>query len=148
MIVIAIVGILAAIAIPTFMTFTMKTKQSEARLQMDQLENRIRLYHTIKRALPPSAALFPNVEACDSPQGKIPVQPESAWQADNGWREMGFHINESSYFQYQWTLLGPTSGIAQAIGDLDCDDIYAQMTLLINLVEGNVFETTTVFLDD
>ena len=148
MIVIAIIGILAAIAIPTFMSFTMRSKQGEAQLQMEALRERIRLYHTLKRGLPQTAALFPNVTACASAKGKIPPQPESAWFADPGWRDIGFHINEESYFQYEWTQLSPTSGIAIAIGDLDCDNTFAQMTLVIDLVEGNVFETTSAFLDD
>ena len=115
---------------------------------MTQIETRIRLYYAPRRALPQSTSLFPTTSACASPGGKIPALAESAWAADPGWRDLGFHINEDSYFQYQWTLLSSTSGVAVAIGDLDCDDTYAQMTLLINLVEDNVFETTTVFLDD
>jgi prepilin-type N-terminal cleavage/methylation domain-containing protein len=148
MIVIAIIGLLAAIAMPAYMVLVAKSKRTEARLQIDQLDKRIRIYFATKQKLPPSAVQFPTTTACASADGKIPVQPQSAWEADPGWRELQFHVNEPSYFQYEYALISPTMASAYAVGDLDCDGSVATMTLVVNIVEGNAYETEIDFLDE
>lgn len=148
MVVVAIIGILASIAMPTFMSFSRKSKQSEARIQISAIEKRIRLYQGEKQRLPQTAALFPATEACAHAEGKIPAEPQSAWDADPGWREIGFHLDEAHYFRYSWTQTSPTSGLIVAVGDLDCDGEYAMVLASIAIVEGNTFESRSELLED
>jgi type IV pilus assembly protein PilA len=148
MIVIAIIGLLAAIAMPAFMMFMMKSKRTEARLQIDQIDKRVHIYFAEKQMLPPSAVQFPATTACTHASGKIPAQPQSAWNADPGWRELQFHIDEPTYFQYEYSLVSPTMGSAYAVGDLDCDGATSTLTLVVNIVDGNAYETDIEFLDE
>ena len=59
MITIAIIGILSAIAIPTFIGFMSKGKKVEATLALDKMTKNIRVYHAEKRTLPPSTNVMP-----------------------------------------------------------------------------------------
>lgn len=148
MVTIAIIGILASIAIPTYMSFVRKSKMSESSLQLDHLAKMVELYHIKTRRLPDSAPLFPPGNACLSPTGKIPAVPQSSWFADPNWAALEFRIDEPTYYRYQWTLVNPTFGTADAIGDLDCDGIFAVNTVQVELLSGNTMETTLTFIDE
>ncbi|MEO8701134.1 MAG: prepilin-type N-terminal cleavage/methylation domain-containing protein [Kofleriaceae bacterium] len=148
MVVIAIIGILAAIAMPTFMMFMAKSKRSEARLHLDSIDKRIHVYYATKQQLPPSATQFPTTTACTEPSGKNPVVLQSAWEIDPGWRALGFHLDEPSYFQYEYALVSPTMASAYAVGDLDCDGSMSTLTLVVNIIEGQAYETEFEFLDE
>ena len=137
MIVVAIIGILAAIAIPAFLDYMNKGKKTEASLNLDNMEKKIKTFHIEKARLPVTAGLFPGTTACASTSGKILKQPQSAWVG--GFQEMQFHIDEDLLFQYQWTQTGPTTGgNGVAIGDLDCDGTPMTYSLIITITEGNV----------
>lgn len=151
MITVAIMGILAAVAIPTMMVFMHKGKQTEARLELDQMMKRLRLYHHEKGFLPPSATLFPTVSACASSTGKVPAMPQSAWDANLGWKTIGFHVDEPGYYQYDWQVTNavpfPNMGTALAIGDLDCDGLPSISQVDVQLSGTSMFEYEFSFID-
>jgi type IV pilus assembly protein PilA len=141
MIVVAIIGILAAIAIPAFLDYMNKGKKTEAALQLDNMEKKVASFHLEKARLPVSAAtLFPSATtACASSTGLIPKEAQSAWEAQLGFKEMAFHIDQETRFQYNWTQGGPTTtGTGLAVGDLDCDGTIMTYSLLVTISEGNV----------
>lgn len=152
MISVAIVGILAAVAVPMFASVMRKAKQTEVKLELDQLIKRVKLFHAENSRLPTSATTVrPLVAACESPTGKTSVERESAWFSDPGWRELGFHIDEPGYYQYAWLNLGtPTFplGYAYAWGDTDCDGMPQYYLVLVQGFQGGMLETELTFLDD
>jgi type IV pilus assembly protein PilA len=63
MIVVAIVGILAAIAIPAYLDYTVKTKITEVTTAMDALAQAASEYHASAGYFPPANAPYDNVNA-------------------------------------------------------------------------------------
>jgi type IV pilus assembly protein PilA len=63
MIVVAIVGILAAIAIPAYLDYTVKTKLTEVSTAMDALAQSASEYHAAAGYFPPANAPYDNVSA-------------------------------------------------------------------------------------
>lgn len=148
MVAVAIIGLLAAIAVPAYMTFMKKSKRSEAQLQLQQIAHKVVIYHYQHRSLPDSAGLFPTVTACSQPSGMVPQQPQSAWWTDPGWATLEFHIDDPTRFQYSWTKLSPTTGVASAIGDMDCDGVPDIFTIDVAETGDNILETHSANLDD
>ena len=148
MITIAIIGILSAIAIPTFIGFMSKGKKVEATLALDKMTKNIRVYHAEKRTLPPSTNVMPPTSACLSGTDKTPITTQSAWYANAGWKELEFHTDEPGFFQYQWTNTTGTDGTARAIGDLDCDGTLALLIIDVSILTGNVFEAISFDFTD
>ncbi len=147
MITVAIIGILAAIAIPTYATFVLKSKKVEATLAIDKMMRNIRVFHSLKGILPQSTSLMPTTTACASPTSKTPPTVLSDWTSDPGWKEIEFFVGDAGYFQYQWVSNG-TDGVASAIGDLDCDNIKAQLIVDVSITTGAVFETVQTDITD
>jgi len=148
MITVAIIGILAAIAIPTFLQFMSRGKKVEASLQLDKMMKNVRVYHAEKAILPPSTNLMPATAACLTGTDKTPATLQSQWEVNAGWRELQFHTDEPGYFQYQWTNTTGTDGVAQATGDLDCDGVLALQVIDVSILTGNVFEAITTDITD
>ena len=130
MIVVAIIGILAAIAIPAFIEYMNKGKKTEANLQLRSIETKVKTFRTEKGRFPANAASVLTVGA-DCIYGK---QPQTSWEAETGWREMGFHVDEDSRYEYIWAA----AGTASAVGDLDCDTTKTTATLTLTLSQGNL----------
>jgi type IV pilus assembly protein PilA len=114
-IVVAIIGILAAIAIPDFLTFTAKSKQSEA-----------------KTLLPVIAAYqhdhkFKNGSYLVCPQN--PEQPGGVWNKNmNGWKELGFVPTGILYYSYAVEVTD-NNFIVKAKGNIDDDTFMDVWTL-------------------
>jgi prepilin-type N-terminal cleavage/methylation domain-containing protein len=141
MIVVAIVGILASIAIPAFAQYAMKSKRAEAQLSLDKMIRSISVYFYKNSQLPPSANRMPQTSACASPTGKTPSTTKPQWDAE-GWEILEFSMVEPTYYQYEWTVIDAEHGIAQAIADLDCDGTdFGQLIIEVSTVGGSQFET-------
>jgi len=146
MIVVAIIGILAAIAIPAFIDYMNKGKKTEANLQLKTMETKIKTFHDTKSFLPQSAtAVMPGAVLAGAACGpKITKQPQSAW-ATAGWygtNAMNFHIDDDSQYSYNWVVAAGV-GTASAVADLDCDATLTTQTLVVTKVEGNINSTYT-----
>ena len=116
-----VLGILAAIAIPSFVDYQKKAKRSEAELQLMQIGKSAR-YHYIENAAFPTTAAgpTPSTPCCDGPGHKCAADP-SAWAADP-WLALDVEPYGPHYFRYAYTPRGDGQGFtATATGDLDCD---------------------------
>lgn len=132
-------AIVAAIAIPAFLEYTKKSKQTESSIHLRKLEMRIKVYYNEMAGLPKSASLMPGdpAEACMSNGGKLKYKPQSAWDAA-GWRQLAFSLDEDSRYAYRWTQESPTRGYAEALADLDCDGMVSTTRVDFDVVEGNL----------
>ena len=151
MIVVAIIGILAAVAIPAFMKYIKKSKTSEARTHVQKIYAGAREYWMDRN----TAA--GQIQA-DSPQFPDPAEP---WTADQGccaitggggtekcapqqtlwdtqtWRALKFSMDDPHYYAYAYNVsvgsAGATDGshnfTALARGDLDCDGDFSQFSM-------------------
>ena len=139
MIVVAIIGILAAVAIPMFMDLMKKAKTSEAKVQLSKLgksakESYVRESSFVVAVIPST----PATNCCTQNDGgkrKCAVVP-AEWTA---WQPLDFQLDEPFYFQYSYVGLAPgTSMSATALGNIDCDATNVAYTLSGTATDGNV----------
>jgi type II secretory pathway pseudopilin PulG len=136
MVVVAIIGLLAAIAVPTFVRNARKAKSAEAAVQLRKLYSSSRVYvlqdYTSRSGLqvlspqfPESEALTPNASCCGNPGGKCPANPAD-WVAPT-WQALQFNLIDAHYYRYEYQSTGSAGAgpgslfTARAIGDLNCD---------------------------
>ena len=142
MIVVAIIGILAAVAIPAFMDYIKRSKKTEASLQLNKIgKNAKRVYSEL------SSYVVGKTGPTPTPAGKgccggggtdtnhckaVPA----TFAADTTWKALDFQIDEDSLFYYNYDGAA-TSFTALATGDLDCDGTEIVYTLTGTAVDGN-----------
>jgi prepilin-type N-terminal cleavage/methylation domain-containing protein len=142
MIVVAIIGILAAVAIPSFMDYMKRSKKTEAALQLNKIgKNNKRAYSETSSFVTVAGAALPahtGVGCCDAASGtsQCKAQP-TVFAVDPGWKELDFQIDEPSRFWYQYIPAGPKSFTATATGDLDCDGNAIVYSLNGTSADGN-----------
>ena len=124
-----VIGILAAVAIPSFMDYQKKAKRSEADLVLNQLQRSASRYYAEMNAFPTQASgPTPSQPCCTFTQRKCPADP-SSW-AIEPWMSLDFEPYESTYFQFEYTPSADgQSFTATATGDLDCDGTSIVYTL-------------------
>lgn len=124
-----VLGILAAIAIPSFLDYQQKAKRSQADLMLTQLERSAGRYFAETSAFPTQASgPTPAQPCCSFPQRKCPADP-SSWAVEP-WMSLDFEPYESTYFQFDYTPSADgQSFVATATGDLDCDGVAIVYTL-------------------
>lgn len=134
MIVVAIIGILAAVAIPAFMKYIRRSKTSEATMNLRKLfDSSIAYYnneHTnragsiLSRQFPVTKDFTPAATACNGGESKK-FAPNPALWADATWQSLNFAIDDPWLYQYRYEAGG--TGVdsfftAGAYGDLDCNN--------------------------
>jgi prepilin-type N-terminal cleavage/methylation domain-containing protein len=125
MITVAIVGILAAVAIPMFLDAIKKSKTSEVRVQLHKMMQATRTYYVQNSSFPGTIAITPNQSCCfQNYNNKKQCQPVHADWAVPTWQALDFEITEGFYFQYLYANLGNVF-VAEAFGDLDCDGVFS-----------------------
>jgi len=135
MIVVAIIGILAAVAIPAFMDYMKKSKKTEAALQLNKIMKNDKVYFITNASfVPTSGAQLPATTACASAGGKNPAAP-AAWLVA-GWKDLDFQIDEPNLFNYVY-VGGVAAATATALGDLDCDGVSITYTMAMTSPGGN-----------
>jgi len=134
MIVVAIIGILAAVAIPQFLDMMKSSKRNEAELNLDSIRKKNKAdWATRSGFVPVTAAQTPTEKCCDNDSGTDAAKARKCdvnaadWDTDE-WQEVDFRLTEPFYFQYDYT--GSAEAMeAKAIGDLDCDGTAVTYTL-------------------
>jgi type IV pilus assembly protein PilA len=132
MIVVAILGILAAVAIPAFIKYMRRAKTSEAVDKLAYLfrmsstfftgERGARGYNTtavVDVQFPAAQALTPNIV----PQGVRTQDAPATWDLPT-WNALSFSIADPHYYSYQYLSSGTGTSsqfTARAVGDLDGD---------------------------
>ena len=143
MIVVAIIGILAAVAIPAFMDYMKKGKTSEAELQLAKIKTNAKAAFNTDSAYPAvTAALTPTTKCCTQNAGSKKKCAVSAtdWSTAS-WQALDFQLDEAFYFQYSYTGTAGTAYTATAVGDLDCDNVNITYTLAGSVTNGNPSST-------
>jgi prepilin-type N-terminal cleavage/methylation domain-containing protein len=138
MIVVAIIGILASVAVPAFMKYIRRSKTVEATMNLRKLYDSSVSYYESELAGPTGTILekqFPQTEAdtppandcCGQPGQKCAPKP-NLWQASQTWQALNFGVDDPHYYWYSYT--SANFGInatfdAKAQGNLNCDPIYS-----------------------
>jgi type II secretory pathway pseudopilin PulG len=126
---IMVLGILAAVAIPSFLKYRQKAKTSDAELRLKEAAHGVKAYYMATGQLPQqSSGLTPPVSCCEfgTSNHKCPVDM-SAWELPP-WSDIGFEVDEETYFQFQYEVSGDRYTV-RAVGDLDCDGTTAEWTI-------------------
>lgn len=140
MIVVAIIGILAAVAIPAFMDYMKKSKKTEASLQLNKIAKNNKTYFvTNANFVTASGVTTPSGTPCGAAGGKFATVD---WSSLAGWKDLDFQIDEPNLFRYTYTG-GTTTASATAEGDLDCDTKFITYSLNMTALNGNPAGTIT-----
>jgi type II secretory pathway pseudopilin PulG len=111
-------GIVAAIAIPSFMDYMDKGKRTEPELMLMRIERGAQRYAMERGELPVgSAPPTPAIPCCAGPDHRC-YEPQS-WEPF-AWQQLDFSIEKPHRFQYSYESDGKTF-TARAVGDTDCD---------------------------
>jgi type IV pilus assembly protein PilA len=133
MIVVAIIGILAAVAIPAFMEYMKKGKRSEALVQINRLTKSAKAYYVENNAYPLGAVpQRPDVPSATCTQVARTVAgvavPTKMWGAGDwvevpgdGFSVLEFRPDENFRFSYAWHTVSDQEIISSAEADMDCD---------------------------
>jgi len=141
MIVVAIIGILAAIAIPNFLSYQLKAKTAEAKTNIGSIKTSQEAFkaeydfYVICAANPAPGTIGPGKQAWGVPA------------AGTGWPEIGYAPASNVYYSYEANVAGPVPaaailGIAAAnygnalgiaaVGDLDGDGADGEFAFCID----------------
>jgi type IV pilus assembly protein PilA len=138
MIVVAIIGILAAVAIPAFMKYIRRSKTTEATMNIRKLfdssvayfesEHADQTMVILPRQFPVTQAATPNATACGQPGNKYNPQTVAPQFRTLSWTALNFSVDDPFYYTYAYTSGGTESASqfrAGAYGDLDCNGSYS-----------------------
>ncbi len=134
MIVVAIIGILAAVAIPAFSRYVKKSKTAEASGHINKMwagsvayfeaDHASEAGAVVQKQFPDPPALAPlQFDCCAGTGGKCNGN-EAIFQTDGSWSAIGFAIGDPHLFRPDYFSSGiGTSSVftAEASADLDCD---------------------------
>jgi type IV pilus assembly protein PilA len=143
MIVVAIIGILAAVAIPAFIKYIRKAKTVEATEGLDKIKIGASQYFQadhyntagdpLPKQFPASVAATPTANSCCTSTTTPKCAPNATLWEVNGWRELHYQLSDAHYYWWTWTatLTGTAARYsADAMGNLDCDASFATFRML------------------
>ena len=137
MIVVAIIGILAATALPAFMKYIRRSKTTEAAMNIRKLYDASVAYYASERAtstgsilakqFPTTVGPSPAVGFCCTNAGKKCAPNNGLWTSTS-WKSLNFSVDDPFYYSYKYTSSGTDTGSkfsADAYGDLNCNGTYS-----------------------
>jgi prepilin-type N-terminal cleavage/methylation domain-containing protein len=143
MIVVAIIGILAAVAIPAFLEYMKRGKTTEASLNLNKIGKAAKRVKGEIGTYPgeSSATLLPasSGSCCGGSGGtgavnnKCTPTPDAFTTAGGAFAHLEFSVDEPSIYSYSYTpsaATGTTAFTALAVGDADCDTKLATFQML------------------
>ena len=163
MIVVAIIGILASIAIPAFSRYVKKSRTAEATAQLARLWSGSVAYyeadHTdsgtnvVAKQFPSAGATAtPQEGSCCTANGKCPGSAtEYNSTASTGWIALSFNIPDPHMYRpsYLSSGTGTSSNFTATVnGDLDCDSILSTFRRngVVNATSGEVSSAAAQFI--
>ncbi len=149
MIVVAIIGVLAAVAVPAFMKYIRKAKTAEVREHTRRMYEQARVYYfetygartaggIVKHQFPDTVQMTP-VSTCCQPDGSNKCSPNAAQWSDPTWRALHFSMDDPHYYRYEFISGGTGTGAeftVRAMGDLDCDGIESTFEMYGTVMTG------------
>ena len=120
----AVVGVLAAIAIPAFQKYVNKSKTAEADQFVKKIYDGARHHHITKGWLPPSVGPSPQAPCCPDK-----CQPDPSLWRDPAWIALQFSIDDPHYYSYEFINSGSEFTV-RATGDLDCDGFFSTFEMI------------------
>ena len=122
MIVVAIIGILAAVALPLLMDYLNSSKSAEGDLQIDAIEGKAKkFFYAHNQAYPDGAGTTAPAAGCCTTANHLCAPNAADWTAA-GWTQMNYKNTDKPFrFQYTYTPATASTYSATAIADLDCD---------------------------
>jgi prepilin-type N-terminal cleavage/methylation domain-containing protein len=176
MITVAIIGVLAASAIPAFIKYTRKAKTAEARQNVKKIADGARQFYMDQRYasvtdMQPLPAEFPGAigmghrappvtyDCCavNNASTEEKCAPNAFWWEQAIWPALHFSMSDAHYYGYEYGRYAPGPPFTdlfstQAVGDLDCDDrhAYFNMTGFVNpaVAEGPLSTNVMRRLDE
>ncbi|HZS35303.1 MAG TPA: type II secretion system protein [Polyangia bacterium] len=137
MIVVAIIGVLSSVAIPSFMKYIRRAKTVEATMNVRKLFDSSVAYYESERSdlggnilakqFPASVGPTPAANNCCGQAGDK-CKPVAGTFDLPSWAALNFSVDDPYYYWYQYVSAGVETGAnfqAYAYGNLDCDSIYA-----------------------
>ena len=173
MIVVAILGVLAGVAIPAFMKYLRRSKTAEAGGNLGKIVHGAVAYFDVDHADSAGSVLpkcfpgtpgqwFNSINSSGLPAtGCCPTRCDSRSSNPNGpdvwtgnWAALSFSVTDPHYYKYAFTgQCCPSSGscngvgfTAAAVGDLNCDGITALFTRQGSTTGGDI-RTTPLYVD-
>ncbi len=161
MIVVAIIGILAAVAVPAFMKYMKRSRTTEAPPNLKKIFDGAKGYFekgaTVKRdgtpiivQFPGSVGITPLVKCCSAADGSGKC---SGTNWDNAtWATIGFEISDPHHFQYLFKSSGTgqsSAFTAAAHADLDCDNAFStyERTATVD-TQNRVTGAASIYIED
>ncbi len=159
MIVVAIIGILAAVAIPAFLRYIKRSKTTEAiqniglifrgAISYFEAEHNERSGNTKPRMFPSTIGPSPALSVLSNGQK---VQPDPAYWNAEGWHALSFSLGEPHYFAYRFESSGTGNAAfftVGAHGDLDADGTYSTFERSASVdASANVRGSSGVYVDN
>ena len=137
MIVVAIIGILAAVAIPQFLDYMKSSKRSEAMLNLNSIEKAAGAAYAEDSTFPAQQVGLTPAAACCTVAGKKCTVNQADWVGVAAWDELKFEMTKPFLFQYSYDGTAGNAFTAVAHGDLDCDGVFVDYTLTGNAANGS-----------
>lgn len=174
MIVVAIIGILAAVAIPAFLRYIKQSKTAEATANIEKIAKGAIAYfekNHVERGVTGNqiAKQFPSTDVPIAEPDNIQasfcanassnkVSPNGLFTENGGgttdearaWSVLNFSIGDPFQFQYNFsaTGVGNTAAFtASANGDLDCDQVLSTFEISAQVVNMEVRRAPGIFED-
>jgi type IV pilus assembly protein PilA len=133
MIVVAIIGILAAVAIPAFMKYIRRSKTTEATMNIRKIfdssvsyfeeEHAARTGVVLPKQFPETTGPTPATTCCGNPGDKCPPNA-TQWGTNATWNALNFSVDDPHYYWYTYAATGTGTSsafTARANGDLNCN---------------------------
>lgn len=151
MIVVAIIGILAAVAIPAFMQYIRRSKSSEATINLRKIFDGAAAYYSdehsnrageiLSRQFPATVASTPGGAACVGGETKKFTPNDALWRHPS-WSALKFGIDDPFLFQYDFDSAGTGVGSSFTVGahgDMDCDATLSTFERVATIDQQNNF---------
>ena len=151
MIVVAILGILAAVAIPAFINYMRRSKTSEAKLNLKVMcEGAIAYFDSegaagITHYLPDAIARTPMAITPGTKYALTTTRLE-LFRSHSGWSALGFAPNDAFYYSYSWAQTCGSTVCADGktaacigFGDIDGDKtVFATFSRPLSIMNGQL----------
>jgi type IV pilus assembly protein PilA len=159
MIVVAIIGILASVAVPAFMMYLKRARVTEAPPNIKKIFDGAKGYFergaVVDRTgaiqlhtFPGTAAITPVAACCGQPGDRCHA---STW-VDATWQAVGFEISDPHFFRYRFDSSDAGTSAKFTVGahaDLDCDGDYSTYERTAKVDAANrVVGAASLYIED